>query len=102
MYMSFEGGKMTSTLVNLDLEEMCFCLSQAILVHIENGDYFYEDQNLESMIQEENDEYSDEFDSSDEERKAAQPMKKSLNTISEKTLENTNEQEEEIDFEESR
>ena len=43
MYMSFEGGKMTSTLVNLDLEEMCFCLSQAILVHIENGDYFYED-----------------------------------------------------------
>ena len=54
------------------------------------------------MIQEENEEYSDEFDSSDEERKAAQPMKKSLNTISEKTLENTNEQEDEIDFEESR
>lgn len=36
---SFEGGKMTSTLVNLDLEEMCYCLASAIMVHIENGDY---------------------------------------------------------------
>ena len=33
---------MTSTLVNIDLEEMCFCLSLAVLVHIDNGDYFYE------------------------------------------------------------
>lgn len=30
MYQSFDGGKMTSTLVNIDLEEMCFCLSQAV------------------------------------------------------------------------
>lgn len=33
---------MTSTLVNIDLEEMCFCLSQAVQVHVENGDYYYE------------------------------------------------------------
>jgi hypothetical protein len=37
MYISFDNGKMTSTLVNLDLEEMSFCLSCAILAHIKNN-----------------------------------------------------------------
>lgn len=35
MYLSYEGGKLTSTLVNLDIEEMCFCFSCAILKHID-------------------------------------------------------------------
>lgn len=38
MYNSFEGGKLTSTLVNIDLEELSYCYSQAVIVHIENGD----------------------------------------------------------------
>ncbi|KAL4455711.1 hypothetical protein ABPG74_003121 [Tetrahymena malaccensis] len=38
MYMSFDGGKLTSTLVNLDIEEMCFCFACAILKHIEHGE----------------------------------------------------------------
>lgn len=35
MYSSFDGSKMTSTLINLDIEEMCFCLSCAIRKHIQ-------------------------------------------------------------------
>lgn len=38
MYMSFDGGKLTSTLINLDIEEMCFCYACAILKHIEHGE----------------------------------------------------------------
>lgn len=34
LYASFDGAKMTSTLVNLDIEEMCFCLSCAVNKHI--------------------------------------------------------------------
>jgi hypothetical protein len=93
MYLSFEGGKMTSTLVNIDLEEMCFCLSQAVLIHIDNGDHFYESQisctQLDSDQSQED--YSDEFDSSEEEMQERRQIKKSLLTISEKTIENTNE-----------
>lgn len=37
LYVSFDSGKMTSTLVNLDIEEMCFCLAQALMKHIEFG-----------------------------------------------------------------
>ena len=37
MYMSFDSGKLTSTLVNLDIEELSFCLASAILKHIEYG-----------------------------------------------------------------
>lgn len=35
MYLSYDSGKLTSTLVNLDIEEMCFCLACAIIKHIE-------------------------------------------------------------------
>ena len=38
MYMSFDGGKLTSTIVNLDIEEMCFCFACAILKHIDRGE----------------------------------------------------------------
>jgi hypothetical protein len=37
LYLSFDSGMMTSTLVNLDIEEMCFCLASAIHKHIEYG-----------------------------------------------------------------
>ena len=39
MYLSYEGGKLTSTLINLDIEELCYCLSCIVLKHIENGDF---------------------------------------------------------------
>ena len=38
MYKSFDNGKLTSTLVNLDIEELSFCFSLALLTHIRNGD----------------------------------------------------------------
>ena len=38
MYKSFDNGKMTSTLHNLDLEELSFCLSCALMIHINEGD----------------------------------------------------------------
>jgi len=38
MYKSFDNGKLTSTLVNIDLEELSFCFSLALLNHIRNGD----------------------------------------------------------------
>jgi len=120
MNLSFEGGKMTSTLVNLDLEEMSFCLSQAILVHIEHGDSCYEHgESYQSADSSE----ADEFGSSEEVQDREQ-SRRSLNTISEKTIENTVDQSqpqqcqfrsklaehsefgdfeaEEVDFEESR
>lgn len=34
MYQSFDGGKLTSTLINLDIEEMCNCLAWALIKHI--------------------------------------------------------------------
>lgn len=37
MYMSIEGGQLTSTIVNLDIEEMCFCFACAVIKHIERG-----------------------------------------------------------------
>ena len=37
MYKSFDNGKMTSTLHNLDLEELSFCLSCALISHINNN-----------------------------------------------------------------
>lgn len=37
LYVSFDSGKLTSTLLNLDIEEMCFCLSCALIKHIEFG-----------------------------------------------------------------
>jgi len=35
MYLSYDTGKLTSTLVNLDIEEMSNCLAWAILKHIQ-------------------------------------------------------------------
>lgn len=35
LYTSFDGAKMTSTLVNIDIEEMCFCLACALKKHIQ-------------------------------------------------------------------
>lgn len=35
LYTSFDGAKMTSTLINIDIEEMCFCFSCAIKKHVE-------------------------------------------------------------------
>lgn len=35
MYLSYESGKLTSTLVNLDIEEMSNCLGWAISKHIQ-------------------------------------------------------------------
>ncbi len=39
MYKSFDNAKLTSTLVNLDLEEISYCLSLALITHINNGNY---------------------------------------------------------------
>jgi hypothetical protein len=39
LYTSIDGTKMTSTLINIDIEEMCFCLASAIRKHI---DYFWD------------------------------------------------------------
>ena len=36
MYLSFDGGKLTSTIVNIDIEEMSFSLACAILKNIKN------------------------------------------------------------------
>lgn len=30
MYQSFEGGRLCSTLINIDIEEICNCLASAI------------------------------------------------------------------------
>lgn len=38
MYMSYEGGKLTSTIVNLDIEEMSFCFACAVAKHINHGE----------------------------------------------------------------
>ncbi|KRX01221.1 hypothetical protein PPERSA_05621 [Pseudocohnilembus persalinus] len=36
LYLSYDSGKLTSTLINLDIEEMCFCLASAVHKHLEN------------------------------------------------------------------
>lgn len=33
--MSYDSGKLTSTIINLDIEELCYCLACAISKHIE-------------------------------------------------------------------
>lgn len=30
MYQSFEGGRLSSTLINIDIEEICNCVASAI------------------------------------------------------------------------
>ncbi|EGR33732.1 n-terminal domain protein [Ichthyophthirius multifiliis] len=35
MYLSYEGGKLTSTIINLDIEELSYCLSCILLNYIE-------------------------------------------------------------------
>lgn len=35
MYLSYDTGKLTSTLVNLDIEEMSYCLAWAVVKHIQ-------------------------------------------------------------------
>jgi len=30
MFLSYDGGKLTSTIINLDIEEMSYCLAGAI------------------------------------------------------------------------
>ena len=37
MYISYDSIRMTSTLLNLDIEEMCNCLGWAIQKHIDYG-----------------------------------------------------------------
>ena len=37
MYLSYDSGKLTSTLINLDIEELCFCLACVLLKHILYG-----------------------------------------------------------------
>ena len=37
MYMSLDNIRMTSTLLNLDIEEMCNCLAWAIQKHLDFG-----------------------------------------------------------------
>ncbi len=34
MYQSYDSAKLTSTLINLDIEEMCNCLAFALIKHI--------------------------------------------------------------------
>lgn len=36
MYQSYDSGKLTSTIINLDIEEMSFCFACAILKHIQH------------------------------------------------------------------
>ena len=38
MFKSFDNVKMTSNIVNIDLEEISFCLAHALIVHIKYGD----------------------------------------------------------------
>lgn len=38
LYISFDSGKMTSTLINLDIEEMTYCLAGVIIKYIELGE----------------------------------------------------------------
>ena len=55
MYSSFDGAKMTSTIANLDIEEMSYCLACAIEKHVEyfvesiypNGDFSMPVQKIE-------------------------------------------------------
>ncbi|KRX00357.1 Cyclin-like protein [Pseudocohnilembus persalinus] len=35
MYISFDSGQLTSTILNLDIEELCYCLGRAVVKHIE-------------------------------------------------------------------
>ena len=35
LYLSFDTGKLTSTLINLDIEELCYCLACALFKYIE-------------------------------------------------------------------
>jgi hypothetical protein len=37
MYQSYDSGKLTSTILNLDIEELSFCFASAILTHIQFG-----------------------------------------------------------------
>jgi hypothetical protein len=43
MYTSFDSAKMTSTIINLDIEEMCYCLASALMKHLEFGIHFDND-----------------------------------------------------------
>ena len=35
MYLSYDSGKLTSTLINLDIEELSYCLAGAVEKHIQ-------------------------------------------------------------------
>lgn len=37
-YQSFDSGKLASTIVNLDMEELCQCFAQTIIKHIEHNE----------------------------------------------------------------
>lgn len=43
---SFDGGKMASTIMNIDLEEMSYCLACAVLKHIQFGERQYQLERL--------------------------------------------------------
>ena len=69
-YISFDSGKMTSTIVNLDIEEMCFCLANVILKYLEFGIKY------NSEINEEEDRYQSEVSKMDQEYYTKLEMKK--------------------------
>ena len=62
-FQSFDGAKLTSTIVNIDIEEVCFCLACAIQKHIE----YYEKSFEEGLV----DQYSDAFGKEAQELKEA-------------------------------
>ena len=47
LFQSYDGSKMTSTIVNIDIEEISFCLACAIQKHIEYFQKSYEDGLIE-------------------------------------------------------
>lgn len=54
-FISFDSGKLTSTIINLDIEELCHCLACTLLKHIEYTMQSQQDNNnasrLESFIE---------------------------------------------------
>lgn len=47
MFISYDGSKMTSTIVNIDIEEISFCLACAIQKHVEYFQKSYEEGLIE-------------------------------------------------------
>ncbi|EGR28093.1 n-terminal domain protein [Ichthyophthirius multifiliis] len=78
MYVSYEGGKLTSTLINLDIEELCYCLSCIILKYIQQGETMKKQQ--ESYIEQQSQFYNQ------HQYKKEISLNKTVNMIEEPTL----------------